>query len=152
MVHCIIQKRYFMYGNLHLHQNLSLKIIFIFIFQILYSSSVNVKDIYFVIGFILSRSKIRPKICQNGDSVHVFTSTYYIFYYLSENLLQFITSMYDKAKNLRYPNQDLVVGVQLYGLFLLSVRHQNRQNENEKKKQKRDRQKGRKRQIFTHVL
>lgn len=98
MVHCIIQKRYFMYGNLHLHQNLSLKIIFIFIYQILYSSSVNVKDIYFVIGFIFSRSKIRSKNCQNDDSVHVFTSTQYIFYYLSENLLQFIPSMYDKTK------------------------------------------------------
>lgn len=89
MVHCIIQKRYFMYGNLHLHQNLSLKIIFIFIYQILYSSSVNVKDIYFVIGFILSRSKIRPKFVKMVTQymylhpLSIFSTIYQKIYYSS---------------------------------------------------------------------
>lgn len=61
MVHCIIQKRYFMQGNLHLHQNLSLKIIFIFIYQILYSSIVNIKDIYIELALFCLGRKLDPK-------------------------------------------------------------------------------------------
>lgn len=62
MVPCIIQERYFLHGNLHLHQNLSLKIIYIHMLNCIFQHCKYKRYIYFILGFILSRLKIRPKI------------------------------------------------------------------------------------------
>lgn len=56
----------------------------------------------------------------------IFSTIYQKIYYSS-----FLVCM---TRQKSTPNQDLVVSVQVYGLFLLLVGQQNRQSEKEKKK------------------
>lgn len=151
MVHCVIQKRYFFVRNLTLaSKSFSVNNIFIhigFIFLI-------IKATYLVIDFILTMLEIRPKVCQYDELYKIKHCDKYETIRISINLVYFLLFIRKliivhylyawQDKNLRNPNHDLLVGVQIYELFLMSDRQRKGQSEREKKKKGRERKKGRK--------